>query len=99
MNQNELIQNAWALTEAIEEAVGKEDWARAADLTQARAPLVMALEAEQPADALAVIRKIQASIDAVAARAGTAQVALSTTYRRSMDGAKAASRYQQAARF
>ena len=59
----------------------------------------MALQAEQPADALIVIRKIQASIDAVAARARTAQTALAATYRRSMDGAKAASRYQQAARF
>jgi flagellar protein FliT len=99
MNQNELIQNAWALTEAIEEAVGNEDWTRAAELAQARAPLVMALQAEQPADALAVIRKIQASIEAVAVRAQSAQSALSTTYRRSMDGAKAASRYHQAARF
>jgi len=99
MNQNELIQNAWALTEAIDEAVGKDDWAHAAELAQARAPLVMALQAEQPAEALIVIRKIQASIDAVAARAHMAQTTLSETYRRSMDGAKAASRYQQAARF
>lgn len=99
MDQNELIRNAWRLTEAIEEAVGKEDWTRAAELAEARAPLLMALQAQQPADALAVIRKIQASIDAVAARARTAQATLSATYRRSMDGAKAASRYQQAARF
>ncbi|KXV15696.1 hypothetical protein CR51_02525 [Caballeronia megalochromosomata] len=99
MNQNELIQNAWALTEAIDEAVSQEDWTRAAELAQARAPLVMALQAEQPAEALAVIRKIQASIEAVATRAQSAQSALSTTYRRSMDGAKAASRYHQAARF
>lgn|SRR5689334_16369128 len=97
MNQTELIQNAWALTEAIEDAVGKEDWARAAELTEARAPLVMALQAEQPADALALIRKIQASIDAVAARATAAQTSLAAAYRRSMDGAKAVSRYHQAA--
>jgi flagellar protein FliT len=99
MNQHELIQEAWSLTEAIEAAVGNEDWARAAELTEARAPLVMALRAEQPAESLAVIRKIQASIDAVASRAQAAQTALSANYRRSMDGAKAAGRYQQAARF
>jgi hypothetical protein len=99
MNQQELIQTAWSLTEAIEDAVGKEDWARAAELTEARAPLVAAMQAEQPAESLALIRKIQASIDAVAVRAQDAQTALSATYRRSMDGAKAASRYQQAARF
>ncbi|SAK41096.1 Flagellar protein FliT [Caballeronia hypogeia] len=99
MEQRELIQNAWALTEAIEEAAGKDDWARAAELTEARAPLVMALQAEQPADALAMIRKIQASMDAVATRAKDAQAALAAVYRRSMDGAKAVSRYHQAARF
>ncbi|WP_250517723.1 flagellar protein FliT [Caballeronia sp. INDeC2] len=98
MNQQELIQNAWTLTEAIEAAVGKEDWAQAAELDEARAPLVMSLQADQPADALIVIRKIQASMDAVAARARDAQTALSATYRRSMDGAKAASQYHQAAR-
>jgi hypothetical protein len=99
MNQHDVIQNAWALTEAIEEAVSQNDWARAAKLDEARAPLVMALQSEQPADALAVIRKIQASIDAVAIRARDAQSTLSATYRRSMEGAKAAGRYHQAARF
>ncbi|WP_044041856.1 hypothetical protein [Caballeronia insecticola] len=99
MNQHDLIQNAWSLTEAIEEAVGQEDWARAAELADVRAPLVMAIQAEQPAAALEIIRKIQASIDAVAARARDAQTSLATTYRRSMEGAQAASRYHQAARF
>ncbi|WP_321794173.1 flagellar protein FliT [Caballeronia sp. J97] len=99
MNQQELIHNAWSLTEAIEEAASKNEWARAAELAEARAPLVMALQAPQPADALEVIRKIQASIDAVSARARDAQTTLGATYRRSMDGAKAASRYHQAARF
>ncbi|SAL25638.1 Flagellar protein FliT [Caballeronia peredens] len=99
MNQHDLIQDAWSLTEAIERAVSHEDWARAAELADARAPLVMALQAEQPADALEIIRKIQASMDAVAARAQDAQATLAATYRRSMEGAKAASRYHQAARF
>jgi hypothetical protein len=99
VNQHEAIQNAWALTGAIEEAVNQNDWARAAELDAARAPLVMSLPADQPAEALAVIRQIQASMDAVAARAKDAQAVLSTMYRRSMDGAKAVSRYHQAARF
>ncbi|WP_250501653.1 flagellar protein FliT [Caballeronia sp. AZ7_KS35] len=99
MNRQEAIENARTLTEAIEEAVGQNDWARAAELDAARAPLVMSLQADQPAEALAVIEQIQASMDAVAARAKDAQAALSTTYRRSMDGAKAVSRYHQAARF
>ncbi|SPB17508.1 hypothetical protein NOV72_04711 [Caballeronia novacaledonica] len=99
MNQQEVIENAWSLSEAIEEAVSNGDWARAAELDEARAPFVMALQGEQTADALAIIRKIQASIQSVAARVQTAQTTLAATYRRSMDGAKAASRYHQAARF
>jgi flagellar protein FliT len=99
MDQQRLIEDVWALTEAIEIAVGKEDWEHAAGLVEARSPMLMSIRAEQPAEALTVIRKIQASIDAVAARAHTAQMALATTYRRSMDGAKAASQYHRAARF
>ncbi|SAK85054.1 flagellar protein FliT [Caballeronia ptereochthonis] len=98
MNQQRLIEDAWALTEAIELAVGKEDWEHAAGLAEARSPMLMSLQAGQPADALILIRKIQASMDAVAARARDAQTTLSATYRRSMDGAKAASQYHQAAR-
>ncbi|MDR5853367.1 flagellar protein FliT [Caballeronia sp. LZ062] len=99
MQQHEIIQRAWALTEAIEAAAQAQDWARAAEIDAARAPLVMALTADQPEDALAVVGKIQASIEAVTARAQTAQTTLAATYRRAMDGAKAASRYHQAARF
>ena len=99
MDQQRLIEDVWALTEAIEIAVGKEDWEHAAGLVEARSPMLMSIRAEQPAQALAVIRKIQASIDAVAARAQDAQATLSVTYRFSMDGVKAASRYHQAARF
>lgn len=98
MNQQRLIEDAWALTEAIELAASKEDWEHAAGLAEARSPMLMSLQADQPAEALAVIRKIQASIDAVASRAQEAQTALAATYRRSMDGANAASRYHQAAR-
>ncbi len=48
MNQHELIQKTWALTEAIEAAVvGAQDWAQASELTQARTPLVMQIGPEQ----------------------------------------------------
>jgi flagellar protein FliT len=97
MNQQELIQNAWALTEAIEEAVDAQDWPRAAELTQARSPLLMALDADQPPDALATIRRIQTSIESMMGRTRVAQVMLSTAYRKSMDQAQAASRYQKGA--
>ncbi|SAK91834.1 flagellar protein FliT [Caballeronia ptereochthonis] len=99
MNQKRLIQDAWTLTEAIELAVGKEDWEHAASLAEARSPMLMSLQADQPAEALVVIRKIQASINAVASRARAEQVNLSATYCQSMENAKAASQYQQMARF
>jgi len=62
MNQQELIAQAWALTEAIENAAADNDWPRAAELTQTRSPLLMGLQADQPADAMVIIRRIQASI-------------------------------------
>jgi hypothetical protein len=99
MNQHEMIERAWALTEAIEAAVDAQDWPRAAELTQARTPLVMAFEADQPAASLATIRRIQASIESMMGRAQAAQAMLGTGYRRSMDQAQAAGRYQQAMRF
>jgi flagellar protein FliT len=97
MNQQEMIQHAWALTEAIEAAADQQDWTRAAELTQARSPLLMALEADQPADSLAIIRRIQTSIEAMMGRAQAAQALLSNAYRKSMDGARAAGQYQKAA--
>ncbi|SAK61780.1 hypothetical protein AWB81_02161 [Caballeronia arationis] len=99
MNQHDVIQQAWALTEQIEAATAGCDWPRAAELAEARAPLLMSLQADQPADALATIRKIQSSIEAVTQAAGIAQEALVANHRRSMERASAASRYQQAARF
>ncbi|SAL20322.1 flagellar protein FliT [Caballeronia telluris] len=99
MSQHELIQRAWDLTGEIETAVAECEWTRAAELAEARAPLLMSLEADQPADALATIRKIQSSIEAVTQAAAIAQEALVANHRRSMERASAASRYQQAARF
>lgn len=99
MNQQEVIQHAWALTEAIEVAVKEENWPRAAELTEARAPILMSIEADQPPESLATIRRIQASIESIMGRAEAARAMLSTAYRRSMDQARNAGRYQQAARF
>ncbi|SAL56821.1 hypothetical protein AWB74_02615 [Caballeronia arvi] len=99
MEQHEIIQRAWALTEALEAAASAQDWVKAAELTQARTALVMAIEKEQSEEALVVIRRIQASIESMMGRAEAAQALLGTGYRRAMDQAQAAGRYQQAARF
>ncbi|WP_244814629.1 flagellar protein FliT [Caballeronia sp. Lep1P3] len=99
MQQHEIIQRAWALTEAIEAAVTAQDWTRAAELTASRTPLVMAIEADQPEESLTTIRRIQASMESLMTRAQAAQTMLAAGYRQSMERAKAAGRYQQAARF
>lgn len=99
MNQQQLIERAWALTEQIEAAAADADWTRAAALTEARAPFVMAMQAPQPAEAMVVIRKIQASMEAVSQLARVAQMGIAATYRKSMDNAQKAGRYQQAAWF
>jgi flagellar protein FliT len=97
-HQHEMIEQAWTLTQAIEEAAAASDWPRAAELSEVRSPLLMGLQAEQPAEALGMIREIQASMAAVTEAARIAQEGLATGYRRALDGANAASRYQAAAR-
>jgi flagellar protein FliT len=97
MNQHELIQQAWTMTEAIEAAADAQDWARAAELTEARSPLLMSLTADQPAESLATIRKIQTSIEWTMSRARTEQLIVGAAYRKSMNQAQAAGQYQKAA--
>ncbi|CEJ96459.1 Adenosylhomocysteinase (EC 3.3.1.1) [Caballeronia glathei] len=98
MNQQDAIQQAWSLTEAIEAAAAAGDWPRAAHLAEARSPYLMSLEADQDAYALATIRRIQSSTASMMQAAQTAQAALVANHRRSMDQANAAGLYQQAAR-
>jgi flagellar protein FliT len=99
MDQQELIAQAWGLTQAIESAAADNDWPRAAELSNARSPLLMALQGEQSDDAMVVIRRIQASIAAVMDVATSAETVLMKNYRQSIEQARAASRYQQAAQF
>ncbi|KMZ12792.1 hypothetical protein BHUM_03254c [Candidatus Burkholderia humilis] len=98
MDQRELVQHAWALTEAIEAAADAQDWTRAAELTQARSPLVMAFEAaQQTEESLVTIRRIQASMESMMGGTEAAQAMLAMAYRKSMDQTQAARRYQNAA--
>jgi flagellar protein FliT len=99
MDQRELVQHAWALTEAIEAAAEAQDWARAAELAKARSPLVMAFEAQQTEESLSTIRRIQASMESMMGRTDAAQAMLAMAYRKSMDQTQAARRYQKAAWF
>lgn len=99
MNQQEAIAQAWALTEAIERAAAENDWRRAAELSHARSPLLMSLQADQPDDAMVTIRRIQASIATITDVATRAETNLMRNYRQALNHANAAGQYQQAARF
>ncbi|AME22813.1 hypothetical protein [Burkholderia sp. PAMC 26561] len=99
MNQQELIAQAWALTEAIEQAAADNDWLGAAQLTNTRSPLLMALQADQPNDSMIKIRRIQTSIAMIMDMAASAETTLMNRYRNSIERACAASRYQRAAQF
>ncbi|KQR79604.1 hypothetical protein ASG35_06865 [Burkholderia sp. Leaf177] len=99
MNQLELIAKAWALTEAIESAAAENDWPRAAELTNARSPLLMSLQADQSDESMVTIRRIQASIATIMNVATSAETALMRNHRQALTQANAAGRYQQAAQF
>ena len=95
-NQQELINQAWELTKQIEAAAADGDWPRAALLSDDRSPLLMSLQADQPAEALATIRLIQASIDGISIKAAQAQTALNAAYHQSMGKVAAADQFRRA---
>ena len=60
MNQAETLAHALRLTHAINSAVQQGDWVQAGALVSERSPLLMSLQPDQPPQALAMIREIQA---------------------------------------
>jgi flagellar protein FliT len=60
LSQNQLVEQVYALSEAIEQATRLFDWHKAAWLSRVRSPLLTSIRAEQEPGALAMIREIQA---------------------------------------
>lgn len=67
MTNASLVQ-ALRLTHAIDSAVQQGNWLRAEQLVSKRSPLLMALQPDQPPQALEMIREIQALDTQIAAR-------------------------------
>jgi hypothetical protein len=59
LNQNQLVEQVYALSHAIEQATRLAEWHQAAWLSQLRSPLLTSIRAEQEPAALAMIREIQ----------------------------------------
>jgi hypothetical protein len=93
------IERAWALTKAIEQAAAAGEWAAAAALANERSPLLMSLQAPQPAAALDILRRIHAIDRQIVADAQTARSAIDTEYQAAMQTIRCANAYQQATAF
>ncbi|MGN7983435.1 flagellar protein FliT [Burkholderia sp. 22313] len=97
MEQTELIAQLEALTDALEHAAAMADWVQAARIADARAPLVAQLAVDQPPEAVAAIRRMQARNDRVFADAQRAQQELTDEYRAAMGRVQAVGQYQSIA--
>ncbi|SAK99793.1 Flagellar protein FliT [Caballeronia fortuita] len=94
-NQADLLNTVWEMTQAIEASARSGDWIEAARITETRSPLLMSLQADQPASALDLIRRIQIADTAVVRAAHEHHAHLSSQYKRSMEGVNAANHYQR----
>jgi hypothetical protein len=99
MDAQNRIERIWQFTKAIEQAAAVGEWAQAAQLADARSPLLMSLGAQQTPAALAQIKEIQAIDARIAETAQAAQKALGTEYQASMRATRNVSQYQRVAQF
>jgi hypothetical protein len=93
------IERIWQFTKAIEQAAAVGEWERAAQLADARSPLLMSLGAQQAPGVLAQIKEIQAIDARVADAAQVAQKTLGVEYQASMRATRNVSQYQRIAQF
>lgn len=97
MDQTQLVEQVFALTEEIDHATRIADWQRAALLSEQRSPLLMSFAPKQSPEALALIRRIQVMDDLTLREARTAQMELASEFRSAMDRTNAANRYNSVA--
>jgi flagellar protein FliT len=93
MDQNQVLERVVELTQMIEEAAANSDWPRAARLMERRTPLLESLSLPKSPAALQALRRVQASIDMLRARANVSRVELETEYGTAVKGVQGASAY------
>ncbi|MBU6487976.1 MAG: flagellar protein FliT [Burkholderiales bacterium] len=91
---SESLARAYELTRTLAVAVESGDWQLAADLVEARSPLIMALGRDQDEASLATIRAIQALDATIMGRAHTAHAAISNEFSDAKQRIAAAGFYQ-----
>ncbi|WP_322048779.1 flagellar protein FliT [Paraburkholderia sp. J67] len=99
MDAQNRIERIWQFTKAIEQAAAVGEWQQAAQLADARSPLLMSLGAQQTPAALAQIREIQAIDGRISQAAQVAQRDLGAEYQASMRATRNVSQYQRVAQF
>lgn len=95
--QTELLEQVLGMTQEIALAASLYDWQRADHLAQARSPLLMSIHAEQPPEALHVIRRIQALDAALLENARESRDELQAEYQAAVNSNKALRQYHQIA--
>jgi flagellar protein FliT len=93
------IERIWQFTKAIEQAAAVGEWEQAAQLVDARSPLLMSLGAQQPPAVVAQLREIMAIDARIAEAAQEAQRTLGVEYQASMRATRNANQYQRIAQF
>ncbi|RFU47466.1 flagellar protein FliT [Paraburkholderia sp. DHOC27] len=99
MDQTQLVERVFEMTQAIAEAGQIADWQKAARLAQERSPLVRSIQREQAPVALAMIRRIQAMDRSLIDDARTTQAELTAEYELATRRIKSAQQYNRVAMF
>jgi hypothetical protein len=97
MDQTQLVERVFELTQSIAEAGQIADWQRAARLAEERSPLVHSIQRHQDPVALTLIRRIQAMDSTLMNEARTTQAELIEEFQVAMRRTSAAQQYNRVA--
>jgi hypothetical protein len=93
---NESLTRAYELTRTLVAALDAGDFAFAADLAEARSPLLMSLEQQQTDEDLATIREIMAMNSSIMEKASAARDAVAASHSDAQQRVSAARQYLSA---
>lgn len=97
-NSLAVIEEVVRLSEAMQHASLLSDWGEVARLAAARHPLLMSIRADQPPQALALIRRIQQLTEAIGHEAQVARDELTAEYQAFLNQTAGARAYLSGAR-
>ncbi|CAG9274066.1 flagellar protein FliT [Paraburkholderia unamae] len=92
------IEHIWSMTKDLEQAVAVGEWERAAQLADARSPLLASLGAQPPQEVMARLRSIYEIDNRIVEVARAARQALGAEYQSNMQASRNAGQYLSMAR-